>query len=79
VARAAGFPALRFHDLRHRSASLAVAGGVDIRALSGRLGHADTATTLRVYAHFFKAVDQAAAEVLNAALLPAATQDREAS
>jgi integrase len=39
--------------------------GVDIRTVAGRLGHADTATTLRIYAHFMKAEDAAAADALD--------------
>ena len=41
----------RLHDLRHFSATQAIAGGHDIRAVAARLGHADASMTLRVYAH----------------------------
>lgn len=39
------------HKLRHTSATLAILNGADIVSVSQRLGHADTATTLRMYAH----------------------------
>jgi integrase len=42
---------LRFHDLRHMSASLLIGAGTDVRTVAGRLGHADASTTLRIYAH----------------------------
>lgn len=42
---------LRFHDLRHTHATGLIAGGASIKAVSRRLGHADVAITLRVYAH----------------------------
>ncbi|MHB1534748.1 MAG: tyrosine-type recombinase/integrase [Acidimicrobiales bacterium] len=61
---------LRFHDLRHMSASLLIEAGTDVRTVAGRLGHADASTTLRIYAHAFEARDRQAAEVLGA-LLPA--------
>jgi integrase len=61
---------LRFHDLRHMSASLLISAGTDVRTVAGRLGHADASTTLRIYAHAFEARDRPAAEVLGA-LLPA--------
>ena len=60
---------VRFHDLRHMSASLLIGAGTDVRTVAGRLGHADASTTLRIYAHAFEARDRQAAEVLGA-LLP---------
>ncbi|MDQ6784954.1 MAG: site-specific integrase [Actinomycetota bacterium] len=60
---------LRFHDLRHMSASLLIGAGTDVRTVAGRLGHADATTTLRIYAHSFQARDRQAAEVLGE-LLP---------
>lgn len=41
----------RLHDLRHWSATQALGHGYDLATVSARLGHADAATTLRVYAH----------------------------
>lgn len=60
---------LRFHDLRHMSASLLIGAGTDVLTVAGRLGHADPSTTLRIYAHAFEARDRQAAEVMGA-LLP---------
>ena len=51
----------RLHDLRHWSATVAIARGHDVRTVAGRLGHANPAMTLRVYAHAFAAADQAVA------------------
>jgi integrase len=73
--RRLGLPMMRFHDLRHSSATLALTNGVDVRTVAGRLGHADSAITLRVYAHFLKEADQAAAEALNAILPPLAPRE----
>lgn len=39
------------HLLRHTSASVALTHGADVVSVSERLGHADTAVTLRMYAH----------------------------
>lgn len=39
------------HLLRHSSASIAITNGADVVSVSERLGHADTAVTLRMYAH----------------------------
>ena len=39
------------HLLRHTSASIAITEGADVVSVSERLGHSDTAVTLRMYAH----------------------------
>jgi integrase len=48
----------RLHDLRHFSATQAIAGGHDIRSVAARLGHADPSMTLRVYAHALTHLDR---------------------
>ncbi|WP_028264391.1 tyrosine-type recombinase/integrase [Atopobium fossor] len=50
-----------FHGLRHTHATWCLAHGVDLKTLSERLGHADEATTLRIYAHVMPGRDTAAA------------------
>ena len=52
-----GLGGVRLHDLRHLHATQLLAAGVPVRTVSGRLGHADAATTLNVYAHFREASD----------------------
>ena len=61
---ATGLKAVRLHDLRHFAATRLLAAGVPVRTVSGRLGHANAATTLGVYAHFVEASDHAAAASL---------------
>lgn len=39
------------HKLRHTSASLAITHGADVVSVAARLGHSDSSTTLRMYAH----------------------------
>src|SRR5690606_16923615 len=43
-----GLAGVRFHDLRHLHATQLLAAGVPVRTVSGRLGHANAATTLNV-------------------------------
>jgi len=61
-------PTWRLHDLRHFSATVAVAHGHDLRTVAQRLGHADPAMTLRVYAHAVETGDQAVADTLGRVL-----------
>jgi integrase len=60
--------AWRLHDLRHWSATQAIGQGHDIRTVAGRLGHANPAMTLRVYAHVVEAADRSVAASLASAL-----------
>jgi integrase len=59
-----GLSDVRLHDLRHLHATQLLAAGVPVRTVSGRLGHANVATTLNVYAHFLEASDRQAADVI---------------
>ncbi len=58
-----------FHELRHFSATEAIASGADVRTVAGRLGHADATTTLRIYAHAVEARDREVAGFLDGAVL----------
>lgn len=61
-----GLPrAITFHSLRHTHASWLIAGGCDLKTLSERMGHADEATTLRIYGHLMPGRDAAAAQLFN--------------
>src|SRR5579883_1034929 len=64
----AGVRRCRIHDLRHAHASLMIADGVHIKALSERLGHRDVATTLNTYTHAFKEQHQEIADKVGALL-----------
>ncbi len=58
-------PHISFHGLRHTSATLLIRSGIDIRSVSGRLGHAKTSTTMNVYAHFLRSADEESAEIMD--------------
>jgi integrase len=59
---------MRFHDLRHAFATLALASGVDVAVVSKRLGHSTPSTTLNVYRHVMPSEDRAAADVMSRVL-----------
>ena len=51
ILKANGLPHIRYHDLRHTTASLLIAKGYDIKRVSVWLGHSDIATTANIYGH----------------------------
>ena len=55
---------IKFHGLRHTSATLLLASGCDIKTVSQRLGHADIDTT-GIYVHALEKCDQSAAETFD--------------
>ena len=55
-------PVIRFHDLRHTTATLALAGGVAMRVVSDRLGHSTTAITSDLYTKVYDETARDAAE-----------------
>jgi integrase len=67
-----GLEGVRLHDLRHLHATQLLAAGVPVRTVSGRLGHANAATTMNVYAAFVEASDRQAAAVIGDLLRPTA-------
>jgi integrase len=62
-------PKVRFHDLRHTHASALISAGLDIVAISRRLGHASPVVTLTIYAHHFEKSDAGAAAAIEDAML----------
>ena len=64
---AAGFPALRFHDLRSMAATALVAAGVDVRTAQTRMGHSSPSVTLAIYARATAEADRQAADAVGRA------------
>lgn len=52
---------IRFHDLRHTSATLLTNKGVHAKVIQERLGHSTIGTTMNVYGHVLEQADQTAA------------------
>ena len=63
-----GFPQITFHAFRHTHASHLINAGIDVVKISRRLGHANPAITLKVYAHLFHARDDKSADAINDAV-----------
>ena len=62
ILKDAGLEHLRFHDLRHTFATLALQNGVDVKTVSSMLGHFDADFTLRTYTHVTRQMQESAAE-----------------
>jgi integrase len=76
--RAAGVEGLRFHDLRHTAATLAVAAGASTRELMVRMGHSSSAAALR-YQHVMAGRDAAIAAALDELVQAAWAQTEDAA
>lgn len=61
-------PLIPFHGLRHTSATLLIASQQDVKTVSKRLGHAQTSTTMNIYAHALQESDRKAADALEVML-----------
>ena len=59
-----GLRRMRFHDLRHSSASLLLANHVPLKQIQEWLGHSDFSTTANIYAHLDAASKQNTAEAM---------------
>ena len=55
-------PKITFHELRHTCTSLLIDNGVNIKAVSLRLGHSNTNTTMSIYTHAYEASKKESAD-----------------
>jgi len=65
--RVAGLPKLRFHDLRHTSATVGLALGESPREIMERLGHSQITLTMNTYSHIIPALQREAADRIDRA------------
>ena len=64
ILKAIGTEHIRFHDLRHTFATLSLKSGVDVKTLSGALGHYSAGFTLNTYTHATAQMKQDAADTI---------------
>lgn len=53
------------HGLRHTNATILITKGINVKNVSSRLGHANTSTTLNIYAHTTSGIDKASGQTLD--------------
>ncbi len=77
IAKAAGLPKLRFHDLRHAAATLLLAQGVHPALVMGlvmeTLGHSQISLTMNTYSHVIPAMRKDVADKMDTILNAVAT------
>jgi len=66
---------VRFHDLRHTFATLALENGMDVKTLSAMLGHVSAVTTLDIYTHITGDMQRAAAASIDRSIGKAEPQE----
>ncbi len=66
ILKKANLPHIRFHDLRHTFATMALQNGVDVKTVSSMLGHYDAGFTLRTYTHATRQAQNDAAQKVGA-------------
>ncbi len=66
LVRRAGLPPVRFHDLRHGSASMQLAAGTPLKVVSENMGHSTSAFTADVYVTVVEELSEAAAVAIEA-------------
>jgi len=63
--RKGNLPDIRFHDLRHSFATLALSQGVSVKVVQEMLGHSDASMTLKVYSHTTPGMQKEAARKMD--------------
>ncbi len=66
--KSAGLDRITLHECRHTFASLMIAAGVNAKALSTFMGHANISITLDRYGHLMPGSEAEAADLLDAYL-----------
>jgi integrase len=66
----AGLPAIRFHDLRHTSASLMLNHGVAPIVVSRRLGHSKASITIDIYGHMIASIQEGVGQLMDDLVTP---------
>ena len=69
---------IRFHDLRHTFATMALGSRMDVKTLSAMLGHVSAATTLDIYTHITDPMRAEAAAKIDQRIAKAAPQESPA-
>lgn len=70
IARRAGVPVIRLHDLGHTHGTLLIKDLIPVKVVSERLGHANIAFTIETYQHVLPGMQRDAAHAFEALVAP---------
>jgi len=73
-----GLERLTFHDCRHTAANLMIGAGVNAKALSRFMGHANIRITFDTYGHLMPGSEEEAAGLIDAYLRRSASRPQSA-
>ena len=59
---------INFHGLRHTSVSILINAGIQVEAISDRVGHSTPSTTQNIYSHTFEKTEKKVVNVMNSIL-----------
>ena len=68
LARGAGLPHVRLHDLRHFHATLLLQASTHLKVVQERLIHADIGITANIYSHVAPSIQRETADVFSEAV-----------
>jgi integrase len=75
ILKRAGLPAIRFHDLRHSTATLLLSLGVHAKVVQEMLGHTQISMTMDIYSHVLPSMQEDAVNRLNNLLKEGVSSD----
>jgi integrase len=75
ILKRTGLPAIRFHDLRHSTATLLLSLGVHAKVVQEMLGHTQISMTLDIYSHVLPSMQVDAVHRLNDLLKEGVSSD----
>jgi integrase len=72
----AGLPRIRFHDLRHSTATMLLTLGVHPKVVQEVLGHSQIFVTMDIYSHILPTLQEEAMHHLNEVLSSSASEEQ---
>jgi len=73
IAKRAGLPRIRLHDVRHTHGTLLIKAGIPVKVVSERLGHGNPAFTIDTYQHVLPGMQAEAARMFESLIVPEAS------
>lgn len=68
ILKANNLPPITLYGLRHTNATILIANGVNVRDVAAHLGHAQTSTTMNIYAHALRDSEEKTASAFDQAM-----------